>query len=132
MAEHTVANAIKAQRERSKQLKLDNDRKYAKLVQQSSAAGQAVVDDVNGHLGAVVQSQTQIEAATKTLCAESEHFHRQLQEYAVLLGKFNHALKELGDVENWGRVLEEDVAEVLQVMEAVAAAKRKANSAAPR
>ncbi|KAI0244318.1 hypothetical protein L0F63_004808 [Massospora cicadina] len=69
----------------------------------------------------VLQKQKKIEA--KEVSELSQHaikLHKQTDQWLALVRQFNDALKELGDVQHWAKVIERDMETVTQTLELVA------------
>lgn len=54
-------------------------------------------------------NQKKLDAEAKQLHTNAITFSKQTQQWLSLVDNFNSALKEIGDVENWAKVIEEDM-----------------------
>ena len=64
-------------------------------------------------------NQRKLDYETKQLYTNIEHFSRQTNQWLTLMNSFNDSLKQLGDVENWAKVIENDMREISSILEYV-------------
>lgn len=64
-------------------------------------------------------NQRKLDAESKQLVANIDHFSRSMNQWTNLMNNFNDSLKQLGDVENWAKVIEKDMNDVATVLESV-------------
>lgn len=48
-----------------------------------------------------------------------DQFSKSMNQWAALMSTFNDSLKQLGDVDNWAKVIETDLAEISTILEYV-------------
>eukprot|EP01130_Rhizamoeba_saxonica_P013294 TRINITY_DN5669_c0_g1_i1.p2 TRINITY_DN5669_c0_g1~~TRINITY_DN5669_c0_g1_i1.p2 ORF type:complete len:128 (+),score=39.45 TRINITY_DN5669_c0_g1_i1:61-444(+) len=80
---------------------------------------EGLVEDVNGGAAKIFLNQRVIEKESRQLDAQCSKLNKQSEQWMRLLDGFNDALKEVGDVENWSRVIENDMKDVVQILEFV-------------
>eukprot|EP00002_Diphylleia_rotans_P000788 TRINITY_DN10416_c0_g1_i1.p1 TRINITY_DN10416_c0_g1~~TRINITY_DN10416_c0_g1_i1.p1 ORF type:complete len:160 (+),score=39.09 TRINITY_DN10416_c0_g1_i1:426-905(+) len=78
-----------------------------------------MMDSVNIGVATVFANQKQLDSETKLLQAQSARFAKQAQDWIALMDKFNQSLKELGDVENWAKIIENDMKQIATSLEYV-------------
>lgn len=78
-----------------------------------------MVDGINQGVARVFSNQKKIESETKHLENEAAKLHKQTNSWIQLIEDFSDALKEIGDVENWAQVIEQDMREVSSALEHV-------------
>lgn len=95
-----------------------------------------LAENVNGGVAAVFSNQRQIEAEAKLLqsqvplrflhitCRTADlqtykviKFSKQTTQWVQMIEGFNNALKELGDIENWAKTIERDMATIASSLE---------------
>ena len=64
-------------------------------------------------------NQKRLDAEAKQLQVNATNFSKQTQQWLNIVESFSTALKELGDVENWTKAIEEDVRIVTNTLEKV-------------
>ena len=62
-------------------------------------------------------NQRQLETEAKQLQNNISRLTKQTQQWISMIDSFNHALKELGDVENWARSIETDMVAIASALE---------------
>lgn len=62
-------------------------------------------------------NQRALESEAKQLQQQVNQLSKQTQQWTQMLDQFNTALKELGDVENWARIIETDITTVACALE---------------
>ena len=75
-----------------------------------SAATGAAMDAINGGAATVWQNQQQLEAEARLLHQQSQRLAKQTAQWVESYQGFHQALKSLGDIENWARTIEADMA----------------------
>ncbi len=75
------------------------------------------LEEINEGVAKVFENQRVIDREVKALSALSLRYSKQAKDWVQLMDKFNGALKDLGDVENWAQTIEKDIAAVSQFLE---------------
>ncbi|EKG03033.1 GCN5-like protein, putative [Trypanosoma cruzi] len=117
---------IRAHRERQAELRAVGSRAWEEVRQHAQAACDAVTDSANAEVFAALARERKIEMELKAIAARSSQLQRQMTAWATLFGKFNTELKEMGDLSNWARRIEEDLSETVHLLEEVSERKRRA------
>jgi hypothetical protein len=73
------------------------------------AATGAAMDAINGGAATVWHNQQQLEAEARLLHQQTQRFAKQSGQWVASYQGFHHALKALGDVENWAKTIESDM-----------------------
>tara|TARA_B110000046_G_C12699935_1_gene276142 strand:+ start:246 stop:572 length:327 start_codon:yes stop_codon:yes gene_type:complete len=68
------------------------------------------MDAINGGAATVWQNQQQLEAEARLLHQQSQRLAKQTAQWVESYQGFHQALKSLGDIENWARTIEADMA----------------------
>ena len=83
------------------------------------AATTAAMDTVNVGVATVWHNQQQLEAEARQLQEQAQRFNTQTGQWLSTFQSFHQSLKELGDVENWARTIEADMAFINSSLEQV-------------
>lgn len=75
------------------------------------------MDTLNTGVEQAYVNQRKLETEAKQLQAHAVRFSKQTVQWLQMLEAFNKALKELGDVENWSRVIEADMTAIASALE---------------
>jgi len=78
-----------------------------------------VVNHLNDGVAQTYLNQRKLDSEAKQLVTNIEQFSRSINQWVGLMNGFNDALKQLGDVENWARVIETDMREISSILEYV-------------
>ncbi|XP_030761881.1 biogenesis of lysosome-related organelles complex 1 subunit 1 [Sitophilus oryzae] len=79
----------------------------------------ALVDHLNVGVAQAYLNQKKLDAEAKQLHSSALAFSKQTQQWLNLVDSFSGALKELGDVENWAKIIEGDVRTITTALEIV-------------
>ncbi|KAK9886023.1 hypothetical protein WA026_014809 [Henosepilachna vigintioctopunctata] len=78
---------------------------------------QALVDHLNVGVAQAYLNQKKLDAEAKQLHTSAVNFSKQTQQWLNLVESFNGALKELGDVENWAKTIENEIKTISNALE---------------
>lgn len=120
-----IADMARAHKHRISQLKDAAEVNYKQASSSAAVACQSLVDLSNAEVIDVFNAETKIEAQIKEVTSQAEQMHKRMAQWAQLFVKFNHALKEIGDVQHWSAMVETDMQETVKILDAVSAKKRK-------
>ena len=87
------------------------------------AATTAAMDTVNVGVATVWHNQQQLELEARTLQEQAKRFAKQSGQWLATHQAFHSSLKALGDVENWARTIEADMAFINSSLEQVQSAR---------
>jgi hypothetical protein len=124
-SEMSLGQLEKEHRKKMEGLRQQTEAQFKMTCQQGEAAAAALVADANAECRALHEGERLLEQRVKDVVAQTHAFHGRVKEWGELFGKFNGALKELGDVGHWSAVVEADVQDTVVVLEAVTKAKRQ-------
>lgn len=83
------------------------------------ATTNAMMDSVNMGVAKVFSNERRIETQAVKLQNQTDRFAKQTAQWLQLIENFNQTLKEIGDVENWARAIENDMKEIATGLEYV-------------
>ena len=89
------------------------------------AATTAAMDTVNVGVATVWHNQQQLEAEARQLQQQAQRFNTQTTQWLSTFQGFHQSLKALGDVENWARTIEGDMAFINSSLEQVQSARER-------
>ena len=64
-------------------------------------------------------NQKLLDNEARELQAQAARFSKQTKQWVTLCEQLNNSLKEIGDIENWARVMEDDVVAITATLEAI-------------
>ena len=67
----------------------------------------------------VYVNQKLLDNEARELQAQAARFSKQTKQWVSLCEQLNSSLKEIGDIENWARVMEDDVVAIAATLEAI-------------
>jgi len=117
--EHSQRQAVR--REHQETLRQNANKASADLTQ-------ALVDHLNVGVAQAYLNQKRLDAEAKQLHTNATDFAKQTQNWLNLVKTFNSTLKDLGDVKNWAKAIEDDMRTVSSTLEYTYKVNREANS----
>eukprot|EP01111_Echinosteliopsis_oligospora_P002893 TRINITY_DN1462_c0_g1_i1.p1 TRINITY_DN1462_c0_g1~~TRINITY_DN1462_c0_g1_i1.p1 ORF type:complete len:147 (-),score=58.85 TRINITY_DN1462_c0_g1_i1:83-472(-) len=97
----------------------ENEKLRKKAIASVSVVSSGLMDSVNGGVVAVFSNQKKIEQEARSLQVHANRFSKQTTQWLSMIDNFNSALKELGDLENWAKTIEEDILQISSSLEYV-------------
>ena len=89
------------------------------------------MDSINSGVATVWHNQQALEAEARTLHQHADTFSKQTTQWVTAFSGFHQALKALGDVENWARSIESDMAFINSSLEQIQQAQEAETSTQP-
>ena len=77
------------------------------------------MDAINGGAATVWHNQQQLEAEARLLHQQAQRLSKQSAAWVQTYSGFHDALKSLGDVENWAKAIESDMAFIHSSLDAL-------------
>ena len=71
-----------------------------------------LVDKMNSRVEGAYINQKKLQSHTRQLQYNSANLQKQSEQWLKLLDNFNEALKEIGDVSNWAKSLENEMTKI--------------------
>ncbi|KAL2642827.1 hypothetical protein R1flu_010414 [Riccia fluitans] len=107
MQQHSVGNVVLANR-------LEKSKKDT-LVAATEVSG-FIVDSVNGGVQESFVNEKRIEMEARALASTVQRFTQTTSQWLSIFHNFDSALKEIGDFENWIKVMEYDCESVAKAL----------------
>ncbi|GMR41804.1 hypothetical protein PMAYCL1PPCAC_11999, partial [Pristionchus mayeri] len=89
----------------------------------------AVVDHLNSKVGVAYHNEKKLDVEAKRFDQNSNHLTRHTEQWMALAESLNDALKEVGDVEHWTRMMECDLEQIVETLKRVAEESKRSPSA---
>ena len=105
-----LSNLVKESKARRAALTAENERRKREATAAVADASNAAMDAINGGVATVWHNQQQLEAEARQLHQQAQRLSKQSAQWAESYQGFHQALKALGDVENWAKAIESDMA----------------------
>ena len=116
---------------RSHALHFFAERRKQDAVAAVAAATGAAMDAINGGAATVWHNQQQLEAEARVLHQQAQRLSKQSAQWAQSYQAFHQALKQLGDVENWAKAIESDMAFIHSSLDELASSRAAAAAPPP-
>jgi hypothetical protein len=95
------------------------ERRKREAIASVGAATGAAMDAINNGAATVWHNQQQLEAEARILHQNTQRLAKQSAQWASSYKGFHAALKALGDVENWAKTIESDMAFIHSALEGI-------------
>ncbi|GFR04572.1 biogenesis of lysosome-related organelles complex 1 subunit 1 [Trichonephila clavata] len=102
-------------RQSAKRDELENKRKNAVVA--ASTLTSALVDHLNVGVAQAYLNQKRLDYESKQLNTNITTFAKQTAQWLQLVENFSQVLKEIGDVENWAKSIENDMNTISSALE---------------
>ncbi|CAF1033228.1 unnamed protein product [Rotaria magnacalcarata] len=103
-----LSNIYRQHTEHTSVLKQKQEKKKRELLTSGEQLTRRVLDGLNDEVSECYKNQKRIDHACKQLTTQTNLLLKQSQAWITLIGQFTDALKVLGDVENYSKIIERD------------------------
>ncbi len=90
-------------------LQAERDIRRSQAVESCDKFGKVLLEYANRGAEGVYASQIEIEKQSKVLEKEADKLKKNAERWIDMYRRFNVALKEVGEVENWANAIEKDL-----------------------
>ncbi|KAL9696513.1 hypothetical protein quinque_016092 [Culex quinquefasciatus] len=108
---------IKDHQARQASKKEEQERRRKEAILSANELTQNLVDHLNVGVAQAYLNQKRLDAEAKQLHVGATNFAKQTQQWLTLIENFNGSLKEIGDVENWAKTIENDMNVITTALE---------------
>ncbi|EAT40068.1 AAEL008170-PA [Aedes aegypti] len=108
---------IKDHQARQAAKKEEQERRRKDAILSANELTQNLVDHLNVGVAQAYLNQKRLDAEAKQLHVGATNFAKQTQQWLTLIENFNGSLKEIGDVENWAKTIENDMNVITTALE---------------
>ncbi|XP_055612863.1 biogenesis of lysosome-related organelles complex 1 subunit 1 [Uranotaenia lowii] len=108
---------IKDHQARQAAKKEEQERRRKEAILSANELTQNLVDHLNVGVAQAYLNQKRLDAEAKQLHVGATNFAKQTQQWLTLIENFNGSLKEIGDVENWAKTIENDMNVITTALE---------------
>ncbi|EDO43565.1 predicted protein [Nematostella vectensis] len=112
-----LSRAVKEHNQKQAVAKEKQERLRREAAVEASKLTYRLMDTVNSGVEQAYINQRKLETEAKQLQTQANTFAKQSVLWLQMVESFNQALKELGDVENWSRVIEADMTSIASALE---------------
>ncbi|XP_022178033.1 biogenesis of lysosome-related organelles complex 1 subunit 1 [Myzus persicae] len=112
-----LSSLVKEHQVKQAARKENQDIKRKEAVNAANELTNALVEHLNVGVAQAYLNQKKLDAEAKQLHQSAIVFSKQTSQWLSLIDNFNSALKELGDVENWTRTIENDMQNITTTLE---------------
>ncbi|CAF2661832.1 unnamed protein product [Rotaria sp. Silwood2] len=95
------------------------EKKKKELLTSGEQLTRHILDGLNNDVSECYKNQKRIDHACKQLTTQSNLLLKQSQAWITLIGQFTDALKELGDVENYSKIIERECLSITNILATV-------------
>ncbi|PRP78739.1 GCN5-like 1 domain-containing protein [Planoprotostelium fungivorum] len=112
-----LSKLVKEHQVRTSRLREENEIKRKVALSSVGTATVEMLDAVNGGVADIFNNQKKIEAESRNLQVQTQRFSKQSAQWLSLVNNFNESLKEIGDIENWGKTIENDMTSIARTLD---------------
>jgi len=114
-----LAKLVKEHQTKQQQNFQQTEQLRKEAIQSVGVVTNQLMDSVNMGVAHVFANQKKLEEETRKLQAQTAKFAKQTAAWLTLIEGFNNSLKELGDIDNWSKVIETDMKQISATLEYV-------------
>eukprot|EP00754_Rhynchopus_humris_P039712 Rhum_TRINITY_DN22823_c0_g1::Rhum_TRINITY_DN22823_c0_g1_i1::g.176164::m.176164/K20185/BLOC1S1; biogenesis of lysosome-related organelles complex 1 subunit 1 len=119
-----IQNIVKRHRDRKDAIRAENEKQMKALAVVMPRVNKDLVASVNQDVLEIFTNQHLLDAEAKELHHQADKFKKISQDWFSLFDKFNHTLKELGDMSNWATIIESDARDTVRALDEMTRAQK--------
>jgi hypothetical protein len=93
------------------------------VLQSLDSLSSLLVRDLNSSTSSLFHHQRALDSETKKFLTSTNKFSKQIEQWQTSYNELNEAVKELGDISNWAKELDEEMAAIAVALSTVMAIK---------
>uniref|UniRef100_A0A2K5QXW7 Biogenesis of lysosome-related organelles complex 1 subunit 1 n=1 Tax=Cebus imitator TaxID=2715852 RepID=A0A2K5QXW7_CEBIM len=101
-----LSHLLKEHQAKQNERKELQEKRKQEAITAATCLTEALVDHLNVCVAQAYMNQRKLDHEVKTLQVQTAQFAKQTGQWIGMVENFNHAPKEIGDVENWARTHE--------------------------
>mmetsp|Transcript_70498 Transcript_70498/g.82128 ORF Transcript_70498/g.82128 Transcript_70498/m.82128 type:complete len:128 (+) Transcript_70498:35-418(+) len=116
-------NILKDYEKQKKVIETNNEATKKKLKQLNEPLTRELLIHLNSQVFILHSNEQIIERETKNLRNECLRFYKEAKNWTTLYSELNESLKQIGDVVNWAKLMEDDLRTLVDKRKALKEAK---------
>ncbi|EGC31302.1 hypothetical protein DICPUDRAFT_82800 [Dictyostelium purpureum] len=112
-----LSRLVKDHQTHINKLKEENENLKKEAISSMGEVTNGLVDSVNTGVACIFANQKKLETESRLLQQNTAKFSKQTNQWIQLIEGFNNSLKEIGDVENWSRKIENDMHNISDIID---------------
>ncbi|KAJ2964157.1 hypothetical protein NQZ79_g1020 [Umbelopsis isabellina] len=128
-ASASLSHLLKVHQKKQTEIKRQNGQLCKDAAKAASDLNETLTSNINERISEIFVRQKDIEQESRKLSNQTARYARQTKQWIQTIDNFNGALKELGDVQNWAEVMENDMRGVMATLELVHHGTLESNTA---
>ncbi|EDV27177.1 uncharacterized protein TRIADDRAFT_54870 [Trichoplax adhaerens] len=112
-----LSNIVRKHQAKQAAAKEEQEKLKKEAMESCVAFGNALVDKMNTGVATAYQNQKKLDQELKQLQIHTAEYSKVASQWMGLVDGFNQSLKEIGDVENWAKTIENDMQVVCKSLE---------------
>ncbi|CAL1274061.1 unnamed protein product [Larinioides sclopetarius] len=117
LGKEMLSSIVKEHQSKQAAKREELEKKRKEAVVAASTLTSALVDHLNVGVAQAYLNQKRLDYESKQLHANVTNFAKQTTQWLQLVENFSQVLKEIGDVENWARSIENDMSTISSALE---------------
>ncbi|SAM04238.1 hypothetical protein [Absidia glauca] len=115
----SLSQLVKAHQQKQVESRRHNDQLRKDALATTHALNDTLSDNINQGVSTMFAKQKALEQESRELAQHTARYTKQTKQWLQLVDDFNDALKELGDVQHWAQVMEQDMRAVMTTLDFV-------------
>ncbi|KAI8344448.1 biogenesis of lysosomal organelles complex-1, subunit 1 [Chlamydoabsidia padenii] len=115
----SLSQLLKTHQQKQAESKRCNDQLRKDVLASTHVLNDTISDHVNRGVSTMFAKQKALEQESRELAQQTARYTKQTKQWLQLVDDFNDALKELGDVQHWAQVMEQDMKAVMTTLDFV-------------
>ncbi|CAG8604051.1 4705_t:CDS:2 [Ambispora leptoticha] len=114
-----LTRLVRDHNQKQQNIRRNNEQLRKEVIQSVSEVSDALSESLNERVASVFKTQREIESEIRKLSVQTSKHTKQAKQWITLMDGLSAALKEIGDVQNWAEVIEQDMRDIAMTLEYV-------------